>query len=296
MKKEYSLLIAAGILYGTIAPGAEILLEDGLSLLEVAFYRAFFITLLILPVFIARPRYMFPLSMAPFFIIYGLIGGLLETAMFASLYLDVPVALVVFFLYTQPVWTILMGKFFLGERIYRKHIVSVVLGLIGIFILVRSWDVESARSFAGIIIALIAGLLLSLWVIWGRKSAMYKNHYITTTFGWSFFASVWLVVLFIVITLIYPEYSEVLSLSPGLISTKLPELLLFAIIAGVLPHFLFYKGIEYVSASSAGIVLLLEPVSATVIAAVLFSEHIGISFIIGGLFILMSNYLVLKSN
>lgn len=294
MKSEYSLIIISGILYGTITPGAELLLEEGFTLIDVSFYRAFFISVLILPAFLVRPKYMFPLAMTPFFIVYGLIGGLLETAMFASLYLDVPVALVVFFLYTQPVWTIIMGKFFLGEKIHKRHILAVIFGVTGIFILVRSWDIDSARSVAGVVIALFAGFLLSLWVIWARKSAIYRNHYITTTFGWSFFASVWLFLFYILAENFAPSYSEILAISPHLVRTDLADIVLFAVIAGLLPHLLFYKGVEKVNASSAGIILLLEPVSATVIAAILFSDPVGPSFMVGAFFILLSNYFILR--
>lgn len=294
MKREYLLIIVAGIMYGTITPGGEILLNDGFSLIDVSFYRAFFISLFIVPVLLIRPGYMFSLEMTPFFAVYGLIGGLLETAMFASLYLDVPVALVVFFLYTQPVWTIIMGRFFLGEKILRKHLLAVGFGIAGIFIMVRSWEIETARSLAGVLIALLAGFLLSLWVIWARKSAIYKNHYITTTFGWSFFASVWLVLLVIISGVFLPQYSKEISISPSLMQTNLTHIVLFALVAGLLPHLLFYKGVEKVSASSSGIILLLEPVSATVIAALIFSDPVGLSFLIGAFFILLSNYFVLS--
>lgn len=294
MKKEYLLIIVAGIMYGTITPGGEILLNDGFSLIDVSFYRAFFISLFIVPVLVIRPRYMFSLEMTPFFLVYGLIGGLLETAMFASLYLDVPVALVVFFLYTQPVWTIILGRFFLGEKILRKHLLGVAFGIAGIFIMVRSWEIESARSLAGVLIALLAGFLLSLWVIWARKSAIHKNHYITTTFGWSFFASVWLVLLVIISGVFLPQYGKQISISPSLMQTNLSHIVLFALLAGLLPHLLFYKGVEKVSASSSGIILLLEPVSATVIAALIFSDPVGLSFLIGAFFILLSNYFVLS--
>lgn len=296
MKREHLLIIMAGIMYGTITPGAEILLNDGFSLIDVSFYRAFFISLFIIPVLLVRPGYMFSLEMTPFFIVYGLIGGLLETAMFASLYLDVPVALVVFFLYTQPVWTIIMGRFFLGEKILRKHLIAVAFGIAGIFILVRSWEIESARSLAGLLIALLAGFLLSLWVIWARKSAIYKNHYITTTFGWSFFASAWLVLLVIIAGALLPQYGTEISISPSLMKTNLSHIVLFALIAGLLPHLLFYKGVEKVSASSSGIILLLEPVSATVIAALIFSDPVGFSFVIGAFFVLLSNYFILSKN
>jgi len=293
MRKEYMFIIISGILYGTITPGAQIFLNMGFSLLDVSFYRAFFISLLILPLFLFRPGYFFSLRMLPFFIVYGLIGGMLETAMFGSLYMGVPVPLVVFFLYTQPVWTIIIGKFFLKEPIYRKHIMAVIVGMTGVFILLRSWEVKTTESLIGLILALFSGFLLSLWVVWGKRSAKFRNHFITTTFGWSFFAAIWLFLFFVIFSKVYPGRSETLSISLELMISNFKGLIIFAVVAGVLPHLLFYRGLEEVNASSAGIILLLEPVSATIMAAFLFSESIGISFIAGACLILLSNYFVL---
>ena len=293
MRKGYLLIIISGILYGTITPGARIFLNNGFSLIDVSFYRAFFISLLILPLFLFRPGYFFTLKMLPFFIVYGLIGAMLESAMFGSLYMGVPVPLVVFFLYTQPVWTIIIGKIFLKEPIYRNHIMAVLVGLTGVFVLLRSWDVNTTESFIGLLLALFSGFLLSLWVIWGKRSVVFKNHCITTTFGWSFFAALWLVLFFIVISEVLPDKTQTLGISPALMFSNFKELVIFALVAGVLPHLFFYKGLEEVNASSAGIILLLEPVSATIIASFLFSEPVGISFITGALLILLSNYFVL---
>ncbi|MBU4492316.1 MAG: hypothetical protein KKD69_07635 [Euryarchaeota archaeon] len=46
-------------------------------------------------------------------------------------------------------------------------------------------------------------------------------------------------------------------------------------------------------ASIAGIVLLLEPVSAIILAAIFFTQPIGLNIISGGTLILFSNYLVI---
>lgn len=294
MKKAYILIIISGILYGTITPGGELLLNKGFSFIDVSFYRALFISVLIIPVLLLRPVYIFPAAMIPFFAIYGLIGGLLEAAMFASLYLGVPVALVVFFLYTQPVWTILTGRFFLGERIYKRHLLAVASGITGMLILVRSWEVKSTESTAGVIIALIAGFLLSLWVIWARKSAIHNNHYITTTFGWSLFAAIWLAVIAVIAGIFLPNTGDKLAVNPSLITSNIRDIVLFAVVAGLLPHLLFYRGIRDVNASAAGFILLLEPVSATVIAALVFGDKIGLSFITGAFLILLSNIFVIR--
>jgi drug/metabolite transporter (DMT)-like permease len=181
MQREYWYLIIAGILYGIIAPGGQFLLDRGLSLYEVSFYRSLLVFVILLPVVLIKPgRFMLGRDKIPFYALYGLIGGLLELSLFTGIALGVPVALTVLLLYTQPVWTIFIGRLVLGERLSRVKLLSALLGLAGLVVLLQSWETGSAGSLYGIAAALAAGVLLSLWVILGKRSTMLDQHYITT--------------------------------------------------------------------------------------------------------------------
>jgi drug/metabolite transporter (DMT)-like permease len=295
MQREYWYLIIAGILYGIIAPGGQFLLDRGLSLYEVSFYRSLLVFVILLPVVLIKPgRFMLRRDKIPFYALYGLIGGLLELSLFTGIALGVPVALTVLLLYTQPVWTIFIGRLVLGERLSRVKLLSALLGLAGLVILLQSWEAGSAGSLYGIAAALAAGVLLSLWVILGKRSTMLDQHYITTTFGWSGFASVWLLLLLPVMDILIAD-KGLLRLSLGLSQADWAYLAAFAVLGGALPHLLFYRSLERLSASVAGIILLLEPVSATIIAWVFFSQKIGLYLLIGGAFILFSNYLIIRN-
>ena len=164
MRREYWYLITAGILYGVITPGGQFLLDRGLSLYEVTFYRSLIVFLILLPVvFIGRRRLMIKRREVPFYALYGLIGGLLELLLFTGIALGVPVAITVLLLYTQPVWTIFIGRAILGESLTRVKLLSAVLGVTGMVILFGSWQTASTGSVYGIAAALASGLLLSFW-------------------------------------------------------------------------------------------------------------------------------------
>lgn len=296
MKKGLWLIILSGILYGTIAPGAKLFLDRSFSFIDISFLRALFVTLILLPFIIAKPRLIFSKRMIPFFVVYGLIGGFLEISMFSALSLGVPIAIVAFFLYSQPVWTIIFGKFLLNEEINSRRIIAVLLGLLGIAVLVKSWEIESTKSILGISLAFFSGILLSLWVIWGRKSAIYNQHYLTTTFAWSLFATIWIFLLFLIIQILLPSKSNSFIISFNLISDYWKDFVSYALVAGVLPHLLFYKGLEDVKASVAGIILLTEPLSAAILATLIFSQKIGFEIILGGFLILLSNYFIINDS
>jgi drug/metabolite transporter (DMT)-like permease len=71
---------------------------------------------------------------------------------------------------------------------------------------------------------------------------------------------------------------------------------IFGSIGGVIPHLFFFRGVQKVQAGVAGIILLLEPVSATVLADILFNQPIGLNIFIGGVLILVSNYLAIHKS
>ena len=293
MNKGVWLIIISAILYGVITPGAQLFIERGLNSLDISFFRSFIVSIILLPVVITKRQFLPSANAILFFILYGLVGGTLELFMFGSLGLGVPVALVALLLYSQPVWTIFLGKFLLSEDITKRKLISALIGFIGIAVLVKSWEISNIKSLLGILLALGSGFMLSFWVIMGKKSADLKQHYITTTFSWSFFSAIWLFLFYIFWINVFPE-NKMFIFTYNLIPQNILFLVIFAIFSGLLPHLLFYKGIITVGGSVAGIILLLEPATATVLADIIFSQKIGYELIIGGILILISNYFILK--
>jgi drug/metabolite transporter (DMT)-like permease len=85
------------------------------------------------------------------------------------------------------------------------------------------------------------------------------------------------------------------SLSLGLPGKIWIYLLGFALISNVIPHVSYYHGVKEIRASTAGIILLLEPISGAILAALFLSQPITSNIIVGGLLILLANYLVIRA-
>ena len=66
---------------------------------------------------------------------------------------------------------------------------------------------------------------------------------------------------------------------------------LFAIVSGLIPSFCFFRAVTFVQASVAGIILLFEPVVASLIGWSLFHQSLDGKTILGAALILLSNYL-----
>jgi DME family drug/metabolite transporter len=291
---HYSYVIVAAVLYGTITAGGQFFVNLGLSLFEISIYRAFLTSLILLPVVLIKREYLIKKEMLFFFAVYGLIGGLLELAMFGGIALGVHVAVVALLLYTQPIWTIIFGRLLLKEGITTTKLIAVVIAMSGIILLVKPWGIKNVKSLTGIVVSLVSGVLLSLWVIWGRKSVLQKQHFVTTTIGWTGFSVIWLMLLWPIFYYFFP-YAIITRIRVNLPIVFLLYLVVYALIGGVIPHLLFYRGFKQIEASVAGILLLLEPISASILAALFFDQPIGPDIILGGALILLSNYFVIRS-
>jgi drug/metabolite transporter (DMT)-like permease len=71
-------------------------------------------------------------------------------------------------------------------------------------------------------------------------------------------------------------------------------LFLYEIFSSTINHVLYLKGAKKVTASDSGIILLIEPVVGTVLAAIFLGQSITWNVVVGGALILVSNYIAIK--
>ncbi|HEX4963950.1 MAG TPA: EamA family transporter [Thermoanaerobaculia bacterium] len=291
--RSRALIAASAVLFGTVTVGGSFFHQAGFSLYEIALYPLVLTFLLLLPALAWRRGHGVPRERLPFFAVYGLIGALAELAQFGGIVLGVPVATVALLLYTQPMWTSLLGRVLLAERITRRKVLAVALAFGGATVLIAG-ERTAGGDLRGIAAAALGGVFVALWVIWGRKSGIHQEHPVTTTAGWAGFSAAWLIVLWPVFRAVSPG-AGFSRLSLSFDARYWLWLAAFALIAGVLPSLLLFRGLRRVSASTAGILLLLEPVSASLLAALLFRQPLGGHTVAGGVLILVANLLVEES-
>lgn len=301
MGKEYLFVVITGIMFGSLVFGGQVFVNMGLSLYEISLFTMVF-GLLLLPFIILRKECRFRRDMVGFFLVFGIFGAVTRLSQFGSLVLGVPVAIVVLLLYTQPVWTVIFSKLFLKERLTRHKILAMVLVLTGMVILVNPFTVTDIGNPFGIVVALIGGVALSGFVIYGRRSGVKRYffimttkryHFITTTFGYMVFTLIILAISYPIMSLFTQDLS-IIRVSFNLPAIMWLYLFIFVLVSGIIPYALLFKGEQKVSASRAGIILLLEPVSASILAMLFLQQPLTVNIIIGGALILFSNYLVIR--
>ena len=292
MKKEHGIIVLGAVFYGTVIVGGQYFVELGLSLFQISLFSMLLLLACMLPVVMLKPEYLMPKRYLWFFVIYGLIGAGAELAQFGGLFFGVPVAVIAFLFYTQPLWTIVLGRVMLQEPISIRKVLATVFALAGGLILLgaASSGIKSA-STTGLVISVAGGILFSLWVIWGRKSGISDLHFVTTTFGAAAFTTLWLILSWPILSWLIQDPALV-GLSPSLPARHWFYLLIFTIVGGLIPNLCFFRGLQGVEAGVAGIILLLEPVIASVLAWVVFSQRPGALTVLGAILILLANYFV----
>ncbi len=293
MLRGFHYLVVTGLIYGFIAVGGRFFLNLGLSLYEAGTFAWLFTPIILLPAVLVRKQYRPKLPDLKFFAAYGFAGAMLSFNQWAGLLFGVPVAVVVFLLYLQPVWTLIIGRIWLKEMFTARKLVAVALALIGILLLVSPFGLSSPGASIGLVFPIFAGVFLSVNYVLGRIGGLRRIHPVTMNFGFRGFHIIWAIALLPVFSRMIddPAFTR-LRIDLGLQSWIF--LFIFSLTIGVASGLLLYKGLQTVPASVAGVILLLEPLSATALASILFNEPITYNILGGGALILSADYLLLR--
>ena len=288
--KGYSFVALSGIFFGIIIFGGQIFTNIGLSLFELSTLPYIFSLVFLFP-FIIQKKFWVDKKNFSVLIILGLVEVFCTIFQFAGLVLGASVAVVVLLLYAQPLWTTLISYFFLKEKINKWHISSCILVLFGVLFLVNPLDLFNSKSFFGIIAALLGGIFLSLWVVLGSISSKRKINAISIKFYVGVISLVLLFLFFPILSLFFsaPNITSFSLAWPLWVWVALASYNLFAITLG---HVLYFTGSKYIPTVSSGILLLLEPVVGIILSVVFLSQPLTESILIGGVLILLGNFII----
>lgn len=90
-------------------------------------------------------------------LLLALVGGWANTAFINALLLGDVVRVMLLF-YLSPVWSVLGGRLFLGERVSRRRMLAVCLALMGLWLVIGGADAFNAPLSTSDLLALSAGL------------------------------------------------------------------------------------------------------------------------------------------
>lgn len=294
MKKGHWFIILTGILSGTIVFGGAVFAKMGLSLFQIAVFRAAF-SLFLFFYLLYKNDLRLSKKLLLIFVVFGFIESMSILTEFAPVVLGVPVSITVLLLYTSPLWTVILSKFIFKEKITILKIIAIVLVLLGVVFLVDPRTIVGDGNMVGILLALAGGVFLSLWSVFGKICSNEKIHPVKTQFYTVFFTLIFIAIFHPIAASLIKDFS-LTGFSFNLPMIVWIYLAIFALISSIIPHLAYYHGIKEVPASTAGVILLLEPLSGTLLAALFLAQAITLNIFLGGILIIVANYLVIKSD
>ncbi|HHO56378.1 MAG TPA: EamA/RhaT family transporter [Trueperaceae bacterium] len=274
----YLLVFIAAVLWAFIGVFSKAILEAGVSSMEIAFWRATIAGILFLIHAGVRKELKLQKKVdIPIFIAFALFG---VTLFYASLILAIDagsISLAYILLYSAPAWVVLLAFFLLKETITIKKLVLLAVALSGVVLVSLDKSDSIAVTPTAIFWGLVSGLSYASYYIFGK----------------------WILGRYKVITI----YAFILPIGAlGLLpfvhfSPKTPITYLYilavAVLSTYLAYLVYFTGLKKIEASKAVMVATVEPVISAALAAIFFSEALGINGIIGGGLVLLASFLSL---
>ena len=291
MKKDsnattgYILVLCAGILWGSIGFFVRKLNGLGVDTELTAFMRIFCAWIILIPLLLGMSlksgRNYFKISKKG--LLQCFIMGLVTQAFFNLSYSgcinSVGVAMGSVLLYTAPIFVSILSRLLFKEEINARKGISLVINLLGCFIMVTGGDLSVLKvSGIGILLGIGAGFFYAMVTILGKFTSdevdPFTMVFYNFLFGW------------ISLTLISNPIPKIAAVSDL-------HFWLLAFGYGLIPtvgSYLFYmNGISHdVELSRVPIIASVEPIIATIIGLLVFGENITLVNALGLIIVLFS--------
>lgn len=281
----YFYLALSGILYGGIVFGGKIMLNMGATVFDVIIYPNLIVMAAI--AYAARHDLKRIFQVPPAVSVLFLIAmALIMAGQYAPLKMGVSVSLVVLLLYLQPLWTMLIERFFFGKKQPAEDWILTAVMLAGMIILIHPSGV-AAPSVPGLLLSIGGGLGLSLWVIITQSFTQRRISSYATLFAASLYSVIPALIAYPFVKTAGPSY--VLT---GGNAQFWGVIIFYSLAIMTLPNILLFKHNRTVPPAVIGMLLLLEPVSGVALDVIFLNAPVTRHLLTGGGIILLSNLIL----
>ncbi len=274
------ILIAAG-LWGTAGIFVRTAGEYDISQMQLVFGRAVLTALLIGLIMLFKNRADFKIKLKDIWLFIA--AGLFSIVLFNySYYTTMSVAslsVAAVLLYTAPFFVVFISRFLFGIALTVEKLVACLVAFVGCCFVSGLFDSAHRISGTALFFGLLTGFGYALYTVFGELLLKRGYGTLTITFYVFLFAGI-CTIPFIDVTKTVKYVTSDFSV--------LAVLFLMALLNTVIPYIFYTTGLKGVDPSIAPIIATIEPVVATVVGAVCFSERITIMGAIGIILVLVS--------
>ena len=271
------LIILAGCFWGSMGFFVRRLGTYGFSSIQIVSIRVTLAALLFALVLLIKDRAGFKVLFRdlPLFLGLGFGSILFFTVCYFTAITMMPLSTAAILLYTSPVWIMLMSVLFFHEKLDRRKLMALVLAFAGCVMV--SGISGGGLTPIGLLVGLGSGIGYGLYSILGTIALRRYSPYTVTTYTFIFAAvGSWIICRPVEL---FDKFTNTAHI--GFLTVFC---FLTALVTAVIPFLAYTCGLQNVEASKAGIIATIEPMVATLIGILVFSEPLTL---ISGLGILL---------
>jgi len=285
----YVMAATAAVLWAVNGAVSKVILASGISSLRLSEVRmtgavvGFVIVLLA----IAPERLKVSRRELPFLVVFG-IGGLAFVQWFYLLAIHrLAIGIALLIEYVAPLVVALWARYVFHEHVRRRIWFALALALVGLALIV---DVRHGGSVstAGVAFALASAAAYTFYVLLAEHAVGDRDAVSLLAWGFAFGALFW---FFVAPWWTFPteRVAADVSLLGRLSDYHLPvwSLMVFLIVIGtILPFVLLVSALRHLPATRVGIIAMLEPVGAMIVAWAWLNESLGALQLVGAAIVL----------
>ena len=286
----YAMVWTAATLFALNGTVAKVVLSSGISSVELTQVRSTgaFIGLALLLLLVRPGALRLELRELPFLVLFGVTGvAFVQWLYFVAIH-RLPIGIALLIQYVAPLLVALFAHLVLDEPVRRRVWVALALALAGLVGVMEVWNEELTLDGLGLAAAAGGAVAYAAYILLAERGVSRRDPVSLTCYGFLFAAVFWAVV--------QPFWrfpggrvDDGVSLLGNLERFELPvwALMLFIVVIGTMTTFgLVVAALRHISATRVGIVAMLEPVAATLVAYAWLSEELGAAQLAGGAVVL----------
>ena len=286
-KLDLILIIIAACFWGSMGIFVRRLTTFGFDSIQIVSIRVTLAALIFCLFLLIKERSGFRISLRdiPLFLGLGIGSILFFTVCYFAAITIMPLSTAAILLYTSPIWIMLMSALFFREKMNSRKVIALLLAFGGCVLV--SGISGDGISVTGLLLGLGSGIGYGLYSILGTVALRKYSPYTVTTYTFLIAAvGSWIIC----------KPADMLSKIER--ADSLTGLVFFcvltALVTAVIPFLAYTLGLRSVEASKAGIIATIEPVVATLVGIICFSETL--TFLSGiGIVLVLSAVIILNN-
>jgi drug/metabolite transporter (DMT)-like permease len=168
--------------------------------------------------------------------------------------------------YTMPLWAALFAWPLLGERLTRRRMAALALGLIGLTVLMSQGFQGLRNAPLGALLTLVAAISFGLGTVWMKRRQWTSDP--TVLGGWQLLIGVTPVLIFWLLALPAPDWTAITG-------DSWLAVIYLVLMANVVAYFSWFRVVAIFPATVSGIGAMAVPVVGIFASAAILDEAIG---------------------